>query len=258
MKLRDGGKLINAAMEAGVHVNASCGGEGLCGKCRVIIESGRVDGGTSETLSREDLEKGYRLACRARVRSDLTVRIPVESEVDASMLNTHSFPRRTARVQQVNLEDLKSKGLFLPPVEKRYLELPEPTARDNLADASRIVHYLKSHYDEHRLVVRLPVIRKIPEILRKGNFKVTVALARPILEGRKTHIIGIEPGDTTDRNFSIAVDIGTTTVCGQLVDVLTGEVLAEHADYNGQIGYGEDVISRIIFAEKTGRIGKAA
>ncbi|MGD0397884.1 MAG: ASKHA domain-containing protein [Syntrophobacteraceae bacterium] len=247
----EGGNVLHAAMEAGVHVNASCGGEGLCGKCRIIIEKGNIEGGISEHLSREDIDAGYRLACRSIIKSDLTVRVPVESEIDASVLNRVP-PRRTARIQQMNLEDLKSKGLFIPPVEKRYLELPEPTSSDNLADASRIVRFLRREHDEHRLVVRLPVIRKIPEILREAGFKITVTLDRPVFETGQSHIIDIEPGDTTGRNFAIAVDIGTTTVYGQLMDLITGRVLAEHGDFNGQISYGEDVISRIIYAEKPG------
>src|SRR5208337_74952 len=104
----------------------------------------------------------------------------------------------------------------------------------------------------HRLVVRLPVIRKIPRVLRQAGFKITVTLDRPVFEGGKSHIINIEPGDTTGRNFAIAVDIGTTTVYGQLIDLITGSVLAEYGDFNGQISYGEDVISRIIYAEKPG------
>ena len=81
------GSVLHAAMEAGVHVNASCGGEGFCGKCRVIIEEGRIEGGISDRLSKEDIEAGYRLACQSRIMSDLTVRVPVESEMDASVLN---------------------------------------------------------------------------------------------------------------------------------------------------------------------------
>ena len=245
------GSVLHAAMEAGVHVNASCGGEGFCGKCRVIIEKGRIEGGISDRLSSEDIEAGYRLACQSRIKSDLTVRVPVESEIDASVLNLVP-PRRTARIQQMNLDDLKSKGLFIPPVEKRYLELPEPTSADNLADTSRLVGFLRHNYDEHRLVVRLPVIRKIPGIFRQAGFKVTVTLDRPVFEGGKSHIINIEAGDTTSRNFAIAVDIGTTTVYGQLIDLITGRVLAEQGDFNGQISYGEDIISRIIYAEKPG------
>jgi uncharacterized 2Fe-2S/4Fe-4S cluster protein (DUF4445 family) len=252
----DGESLIYAAMEAGVHVNASCGGEGLCGKCRVIIEAGEVEGGISEQLSDEDLNKGYRLACLSLVRSDLIVRIPVESEVDASVLTKYTRPRRTARIQQINLEDLKSRGLFIPPVEKRYLELPEPSPRDNLADTSRLISFLKMNYDEHRLVVALPVIRKIPDILRKAHFKVTATLARPVFEGGKTNIINIEPSDTTDRNFAIAIDIGTTTVYGELINLMNGEILAEYGDFNSQISYGEDIITRIIFTEKPGGLEK--
>jgi uncharacterized 2Fe-2S/4Fe-4S cluster protein (DUF4445 family) len=245
-----GENLIRAAMEAGVHINASCGGEGVCGKCRVIIEKGAVEGGISEKLSTEDLNKGYRQACLADVKSDLVVRIPIESEVDAGILNLQTTPRRTARIWEMNLEDLKDKGLFIPPVEKRYLQVPEPTLQDNLPDVTRLVSFLKAKHDEHRLVVRLPVIRKIPDILRKDGFRVTATLARPVQSGRKTHIINVQPGDTTDRNYAVAVDIGTTTVYGQLVDLKTGGVLAQFGDYNGQISYGEDVISRIIYAGK--------
>jgi uncharacterized 2Fe-2S/4Fe-4S cluster protein (DUF4445 family) len=252
----DGESLISAAMEAGVHVNASCGGEGQCGKCRVIVESGEVDGGISEQLSHEDVEKGYRLACLSRIKSDLTVRIPVESEVDPSILNKFSSIRRTARIQQLNLEDLKDRGLFIPPVEKRFLDLPEPSPQDNLADTSRLISFLKIHCQEHRLVVSLPVIRKLPEILRKANFKVTVTLARPVVSGGKTQIINIEPGDTTARNFALAIDIGTTTVYGQLINLITGDILAECGDFNGQISFGEDVITRIMFAEKPGGLEK--
>jgi uncharacterized 2Fe-2S/4Fe-4S cluster protein (DUF4445 family) len=251
-----GENLIRAAMEAGVHINASCGGEGVCGKCRVILENGEVEGGISEKLSTEDLNTGYRQACLAAVETDLVVRIPIESEVDAGVLNLQTTPRRTARIWEMNLEDLKDKGLFIPPVEKKYLQVPEPTLQDNLPDVTRLVSFLKAKYDEHRLVVRLPVIRKIPDILRKNGFRVTATLARPVQSGRKTHIINVQPGDTTDRNYAIAVDIGTTTVYGQLVDLKTGGVLAQFGDYNGQISYGEDVISRIIYAGKPGGLQK--
>ena len=251
-----GENLIRAAMEAGVHINASCGGEGVCGKCRVIIEKGEFEGGISEKLSQEDLNKGYRQACLVAVKSDLVVRIPIESEVDAGVFNLQTTPRRTARIWEMNLEDLKDRGLFIPPVEKKYLQVPAPTLQDNLPDVTRLVSFLKAQHDEHRLVVRLPVIRKIPDILREDGFKVTATLARPVQSGRKTHIINVQPGDTTDRNYAVAVDIGTTTVYAQLIDLKTGNVLAQFGDYNGQISYGEDVISRIIYAGKPGGLQK--
>ncbi len=256
IQIPEGETLIRAAIEAGVHINASCGGEGVCGKCRVIIESGMVDGGISERLSDEDLEKGYRLACQSVVQEDITVRVPVESTVDASVLNVKSTPRQTARIQQMDLNDLKQQGLFVPPVEKKFLELPQPTVEDNLPDVTRLVSYLKLQHDEHHLMVSLPVIRNIPDILRKEDFNITATLERPVHEGRKTDIIHIQPGDTTARNYAIAVDIGTTTIYGQLIDLFSGEILSENGDFNAQISFGEDVISRIVYAEKPGGLEK--
>ena len=254
--VNDGEVLIRAALEAGVHVNASCGGEGLCGKCRVIIENGNVEGGVTERLSSDDQEKGYRLACQSRITGDLTVRIPIESEIDAKVLNMQSTPRRTARIQEMNLDELKEQGLFTPPVEKKYIELPPPTAQDNLADATRLVSFLKLNYDEHRLVVDLPVIRKLPDVLRQDNFRITATLARPVQSGRKTRIINVQPGNTTERNFAMAIDIGTTTIYGQLVDLVTGEVMAQYGDFNRQLSYGDDVISRIVYGEKSAGLEK--
>ncbi|HMK65631.1 MAG TPA: ASKHA domain-containing protein, partial [Thermodesulfobacteriota bacterium] len=252
----EGDNLIRTAMELGIHINASCGGSGVCGKCRVLIEEGSVEGGISEKLSPEDVSKGIRLACQSLIKSDLLVRIPVESEVDAALLNKISLPRKTARIHQIDFNELKEQGLFIPPVEKRYLELPPPNEADRLPDATRLIGFLKAKHNEHRLVARLPVLRKIPDILRADGFKVTVTLARPVHPGRKTHIINIEPGDTTHRNFAIAVDIGTTTVFGQMIDLVSGEVLAQHGEFNSQISYGEDVLSRIVFAEKPGGLEK--
>jgi uncharacterized 2Fe-2S/4Fe-4S cluster protein (DUF4445 family) len=254
--VEDGDTVIRAALEARVHVNASCGGEGVCGKCRVLIEDGTVDGGISEKLSVEDREKGYRLACQAAVKSDLVVRIPVESTIDPGVLKMQAAPRRTAHIREMNFEELKEKGLFVAPVEKKYLELPAPTAQDNLPDITRLISYLQLKHDEHRLDVTLALIRKISQVIREDHFKVTATLVRPVRDVGKTRIINIQPGDTSEQNYAIAMDIGTTTIYGQVIDLISGEVLAEHGEFNGQISYGEDVISRIVYAEKPGGLAK--
>ncbi len=242
--------LIRAAMEAGVHINASCGGTGVCGKCRVLLEQGTMDGGISEQFSVEDKEKGYRLACQSQITSDITIRIPVESQVDTSRLNAQSGGRHTARAVYSDVDELRQDGLFIPPVEKIYLELAPATVGDNQADMARIINHLRFTHHEHRLTMNLDLIRKIPDIIREGDFKVTATIVRPVREDGKNEIVNIEPFDTTARNFGIAVDVGTTTVYGQLLDLHTGEVLAQHGEFNSQISYGEDVISRIMFAEK--------
>ncbi|MCP3872322.1 MAG: DUF4445 domain-containing protein [Desulfobacteraceae bacterium] len=252
IEVDDNESLIRAAMEAGVHINASCGGSGVCGKCRVLIEEGKVEGGISEHLSQEDQEKGYRLACISEIVSDLVIRIPVESQVDTSRLNKQAVSRHTAKATYSNVDELRQDGLFIPPVEKIYLELDPAVEGDNQADVTRIINHLRLNHDEHRLTMSLSLIRRVPDIIREGEFNITVTIARPVRKDGKNLIVNIEPFDTSDRNFGIAVDIGTTTVYGQALDLHTGEVLSQHGEFNSQISYGEDVISRIIFAEKDG------
>jgi uncharacterized 2Fe-2S/4Fe-4S cluster protein (DUF4445 family) len=250
--VEDNENLIRAAMEAGVHINASCGGGGVCGKCKVLLEKGSVEGGISEHLSQEDQDQGFRLACISQVVSDLTIRIPVESQIDTSRLNQQVGARHTAKAVYSDVNELREDGLFIPPVEKIYLELDPAQEGDNQADVARIINHLRLNHDEHRLTMSLKLIRKVPEIIRQDDFKITVTIVRPVRKDGKNIIVNIEPGDKTDRNFAIAVDIGTTTVYGQILDLHTGEVLAQHGEFNSQISYGEDVISRIIFAEKDG------
>ena len=250
VEVQPGTNLLRVAMNAGIHINASCAGEGVCGKCRVIQEAGEVKGGVNERLSPDDIDKGYRLACHSEVTSDITIRIPVESDIDAGELAALSPPRYTAAIQHMDINSLKEQGLFINPVKKTYLELPPPTVSDNLSDVGRIVRSLKEKADWHKLELTIPVIREIPDIIRESDFKVTTTLVRPVRDNGKTRVTNVQAGDTTAENYAIAMDIGTTTVYGQLVNLQTGKVIAEKGLVNGQISYGEDVISRIIFAEK--------
>ena len=248
--VQKGTNLIRAAMDAGVHINASCAGEGLCGKCRIILENGNIESGLSDRVTTEDAEKGYRLACISQVVDDVTVRIPVESAIDSSVLEVQLPPRCTAAIQHMDIESLKDQGLFINPVKKTYIEIPPPSTDDNLADVPRLIRSLREKADWHKLELTIPVIRKLPDILRQSDFKVTATLVRPVRDNGKTRITNIQPYDTSENNFAIAMDIGTTTVYGQLIDLKTGKVISEKGLFNGQISFGEDVISRIVFAEK--------
>ena len=247
-----GETIIRAALKAGVHINASCGGEGVCGKCRVVVEKGSVTEGVSERIAKEDVEKGYRLACHARVHEDVTVRVPVESSVDKSVMNLQATPRRTATIKHTDFESLKEEGLFIPPVEKFFLQLTPPDANNNMPDVTRLIEHMKLDYDEHKLELTLPVIRKLPGVMRESDFEVTVTMVRPVRDDGKNIILNVQSGDRSDLNYAVAMDIGTTTVYGQLINLSTGECLGEAGDFNGQISYGEDVITRIIYAEKEG------
>ncbi|MDK9709452.1 MAG: ASKHA domain-containing protein [Desulforhopalus sp.] len=251
-----GESLIRAALQAGAHINASCGGEGVCGKCRVLVEKGKVSGGLNEKIKQEESDKGYRLACLAKVSEDVVIRIPVESAMDKSVMNLQATPRRTATIQSMDFESLKEKGLFIPPVEKIYLCLPTPNAKNNMPDVTRLIDTLKHDYDEHKIELTLPVIRKLPGILRTSDYQVTATIMRPVQTGGRNLILNVQAGDRTAHNYAVAMDIGTTTIYGQLIDLATGKCLAEAGDFNSQISYGEDVISRIMYAEKPGGLEK--
>ncbi|MFT5727215.1 MAG: uncharacterized 2Fe-2S/4Fe-4S cluster protein (DUF4445 family) [Desulforhopalus sp.] len=250
IKVSSGERLIRAALRAGVHINASCGGEGVCGKCRILVEEGQVTGGISERLTKEDIERGYRLACLAKITEDVVVRIPIESSIDKSVMNLQATPRRTAEIQHMDFEKLKEEGHFTPPVDKIFLKLTPPDSLNNLPDVTRLVEHLKADAGERGLEVTLSVIRKISNVIREDDFNVTATLIRPVRDGGKSSVVNVQSGDHTSKNYAIAMDIGTTTIYGQLVDLATAKCLAEAGDFNAQISYGEDVISRIVYAEK--------
>ena len=248
--------LLKAARAAGLHINASCGGAGVCGKCRVVIEQGEVAGGRSEKLSAADFAAGYRQACSALVQGDLTVRIPAESGLSGGVLTTAVPRRHRARMHVFEVETLKEEGIFALPVEKICLELTPPSQADNRADVGRMIQGLADQYNLHRMSTGLSVMRKIRRVMREGDFLITVTVGRPVNEKFKSQIINVQPGCWSSRNFGLAIDIGTTTVYGQLLDLNSGKVLAEEGDYNAQISYGEDVISRIMYAEKPHGLAK--
>ena len=245
-----GSSLMKAARKAGVHINASCGGAGVCGKCRIILEQGEVEGGRSEKLSAEDYERGYRQACISKICEDIVVRIPEESGRQKGGLTTAIPLRHRARMHVFDIESLKDEGIFYPPVEKFCLEPTRPDAHDNRADVGRLIQAIADQLNIHRMVTGLTVLRKIRRALREKDFLVTVTIELPVNDKSKNHLLNIQPGRWDHRNYGLAFDIGTTTVYGVLIDLNTGKILAEDSSYNPQMSYGEDVIARIIHAEK--------
>ena len=176
-----GENLLRAAMRAGIHINASCGGEGVCGKCRVIIDKGEVESERTEKLTPEDYALGVRQACKTKVIGDLEVTIPTESQLDRKVLDRVQ-PRSGAWqvVSQIKMEELIVDGKFFPPFEKKYLEISPPTLSDNISDLSRVIRSLKQTYGIHGLIVDFYPIKKLAEVLRQGEWKVTVTIGNPL------------------------------------------------------------------------------
>ncbi|MBW2062140.1 MAG: DUF4445 domain-containing protein [Deltaproteobacteria bacterium] len=262
VEVDEGANLLQAAMSAGVHINASCGGEGVCGKCRVILEAGELESPRGSHITEEDYKAGYRQACESSVLSDVTIRVPVESQLEARALNRPRPGRNAARMaEEIGVEHLTAEGKFYPPFVKKLVRVEPPTAGDNISDLSRIVNSLRVQHDTHNLSVDFTAIKILPEVVRDRDFETTVTLAyRPSFvaepESARIRLTNIQSGDHTRSNYALAVDVGTTTIFGQLLDLSTGQVLETYGDFNRQISYGEDVITRINYAGKPGGLKK--
>ncbi|MFH1925433.1 MAG: ASKHA domain-containing protein [Chloroflexota bacterium] len=247
-----GENLLQAAIAAGVRIYASCGGAGTCGTCKVQIEKGEVETTRTDKVSDEEFSKGIRQACQSRVLSDLSVYVPVESRLEKAVL---------AREQKQVSEVLATGWRFVPPLSKYFVELSPPTLDDNTSDLSRLLRGLRQRYHLSNLSIDFHVVQKLAKTLRDGDWKATIttlvtAVKPRAGDRRRPRVINIEAGDTRDKHYSLAFDIGTTTVCGQLLDLNRGQVIAGSMAYNGQISYGEDVITRIAYCQKAGGLKK--
>ena len=261
--------LLQAAMEAGIHINASCGGSGTCGKCRVKLLNGAVDSPKHPKLTQWEYDEGSRLACLTSIRSDIDVEIPLESQVDKSVLALRGD--RGAHKYLLSPQDIYQlvQGWDVDPtVFKRYVQLEPPTLRDNMSDLTRLTNALAHQHGIGGISADFRVIMKLSHILRESDWKVTATL---VLTRKGYKLTNVEPGDNTKQNYSIVFDIGTTTIFGQILD-LNGCIvvacpggqcdgsmlfaLAEASDYNAQISYGEDVITRIVYSQRPGGLKK--
>lgn len=269
ISVNEGENLLQAAMEAGIHINASCGGSATCGKCKIHLLQGMADSPKHPKTTQQEYDQGIRLACLTSIHGDLDVEIPLESQVDKSVLQLKGD--RTAHKYLLAPQDIYQlvQGWEVDPaVFKKYVQLAPPTQKDNMSDLTRLTNGLERHHGIGGISSDFRVIMKLSRILRESDWKVTATL---VLTRKGYKLIKVEPGDTTRQNYSIVVDIGTTTIYGQILDLNSCVVvacpdgqcdgttlfaLAEASDYNGQISYGEDVITRIVYSQKPGGLKK--
>ncbi len=247
IEVAEGENLLRAAMLADVAVRASCGGDGTCGKCRMVVESGSVATRASSKLSADDRDRGYVLGCMATVTEDVVVRIPAESRPGAAPVRGRGrrVPNRVLSVEDRAERVPVTKGA--PPLSKRLVAMTAPNLSDNRSDTTRLTHALEREHELPHAMMTLDAIRDLPAAARDGDFAVTATVWST---SRHAAVLRVEPGDTTARQYALAVDVGTTTVEVALVDLIAGRVLAQAAEYNAQVSRGEDVISRVIAASK--------
>jgi len=224
VEVEDGVSLLEAVSKVkDMYVDASCGGRGTCGKCKVKILKGDLSKPSiSETrfLSNKELENGYRLACM----------VPVTGNIDVLVNSNNSHSR-------ILTEHKGFSGKVNPIIKKKYLVLPEPSLGDQRSDLSRILESIPLNNP----LVSLPLRQKIPTLLRNAGYLITAVFSSDSL-------INVEEGNTENLNYGIAIDIGTTTIAAYLLETNTGEILDTISGLNSQKVFGADIISRIEYS----------
>ena len=236
-----GKTLLQAAHELGVSIESVCGGKHTCGKCKVRIEEGIFEGGSLKSrrenlsffppeenkfIEEKEREKGYRLACVAKLQGDVLINVPEESRA----------------VQQTIRKDAHQTTTKLNPgVKSYYVELTPPTLKEALGDFERLQQKLAINYGLRDLTADVSSLQTLPRILRASNWKITTFV------WMDREILGIQPGKVEDF-YGLAVDIGTTTVAVYLCNLNNGQVVATESMMNPQVIFGEDVMTRITYA----------
>lgn len=223
---KKGALLADIIGKAGIDLSLYCSGRGLCGKCFVEIVKGDLptcDAQEKALLEQKHLGKNFRLACKYRVAHDIEINIPA-----------------TSILQKIPvLETGLRLDLEVDPSVKKYaLSLEKPDLQHPYASLELFERSLQMR----SLQISLEVIKKIPKILERGETKLTAAIFR------NSEIISIEKGDTTEKNYGLAADIGTTTLVLELVNLNTGKSIDSVVANNSQMKFGADIVSRISFA----------
>ena len=233
VEIKPGQTLLDAARQAGLPLTSDCGGAGSCGQCQVIARDqqglGRLSLVEEAMLSEQELAAGYRLACQTEVYADVKIDVPVASLITSQRLQIESQGGTTA-----------APGSFEDLIVKTYcIRVPEASLHDLRSDLQRVVDTLVAEHHCPPLTAAPAAVRALSPLLRKHNWSVKALV-------RGSELVGfIAPGA---RAVGLAVDLGTTKVAAYLVDMSTGETLAAEGRPNPQIGYGEDVISRLVYA----------
>jgi uncharacterized 2Fe-2S/4Fe-4S cluster protein (DUF4445 family) len=219
VRVPSGTPIFDAASWNGIAIDSTCGGHGTCKKCKVRVLEGDVPVNPIDprAFSPTELRDGWRLACRAPATADLVVEVP---------------PLQTR--PKAALVGVGRHVILRPSVQKRYVELDEPSLEDQRSDVQRLLDAI----DDLEPTVDLEVARTLGKVMRDAHFKVTAVVCDETL-------VAVEPGDTTGRRYAIAFDLGTTTVVATLLDLETGTPAAVRSMLNRQQPYGADVISRV-------------
>lgn len=246
VSVSNGTSLLEAVSQAGIALNNLCGGDGICGRCKMIVRSGKVPDDVSPKLTRDEIRKGYVLACQIPVYSDITVEIPEESFAKEKVLANEDARR---------FEDLEADLVYrselepTPLIQKIYLDLEKPSLVNNTADHQRIIDAIRKRCGCNVLQTGLKIIKSIYTTIRQADYKVTATVG---LRSEISEVMNLESGDTSADNYMVVIDIGTTTIVAHLMDANKIITIGAKACFNSGGIYGREVTGRMIAAEKKG------
>ena len=243
--------LLEAARKANVAIDAPCSGNGSCGKCRVKLISGEVEGLQTSHISDEEYADGWRLSCCTYARSDVTVQVPDIASAYRSRMKTADLSTgEEVAIFEALLAGVKEAGIRL---DNNYcavdLTLSEPTLEDTMPDNERLTRALEEATGCERIELPFYPMSRLPKALRDAEWKVRVLGEKK--DGTFT-VYDVTGQDDNTPMCGLAIDIGTTTVSAVLFDLKDGRLLSKASGGNGQIRYGADVINRIIEQGKPG------
>lgn len=245
VEIPTGTLLSDAAHLAGIDIGQPCGGQGRCGRCAVIVTDGTVRRRSTLRLSPVDVEQGYALACQSVVEGDAVIHVPPQEKIERRLT--------TDRIVAEVTVPAGYEYPFAQTVRRIHLTLNPPSMDDQTDDLARLQTAFRIQHQMENVACSVGLLRKMGEVLREGEWTATAIIETNKLQDHQTtRLIDLHPGHEDEYSplWGCAIDIGTTTVSLWLVDLVTGQVKAQVAEYNGQIARGEDVVSRIIYSGK--------
>lgn len=247
VRVEEGTTLLEASTKCNISLNNLCGGDEICGRCKMIVKSGDVSGDGTSTLNREEILAGYVLACAVKITSDLIVEIPKEVWAKEKVIANKDAKRFSDL--QADESTLEKRYQSKPIVIKIYMESEEPELASVSSDHRIICDEVRKKLKVESMQTGLKILQNVPKVLRNNNFRVTVTVG---LRRQIAEIMDLEAGNTADKNFMVIVDVGTSTIVAHLVNANTTETLDAKACFNSQGVYGREVTGRMIRAEKLG------
>ena len=244
--VEDGITVLDVARKLGVDIDSVCGGRGICGRCQITPSFGSfskwgieaVGSSLSERSEGEikykgkrALVEGNRLGCMAKVCGDMVIDVPAMSQVH----------------RQIVRKDLDLGVIVVDPTFSLFYIAVTPSELGDDVTASQIIRdAIAQQHNIARPTISNTALAQVNRAIDKGDGGATIAIKRSEVDGVAGNIVAAWPG-FVETMFGIAIDIGSTTVAGHLIDLTTGEVMSSSGVMNPQIRFGEDLMSRVSY-----------